>query len=245
MNRPHGTGGVPSPQLAREWVCHHPGWHKGRCDIGSDSTDPWRAAGAAYPATARLHGCRGLHPEDWHARCLSPLGGLRQRSKPYQTATQSPSTVKVSSIAESVMKKHQQGFTLIELMIVVAIIGILAAIAVPAYQDYIIRARVTEGLSFASAAKATIAENAYAGASAASVGWSAPSATENVGGVAVDDSNGVITFSTTAKAGSVTLTLSPNPVFVASTPNLSATSMQWVCKVSATDKAKYVPSNCR
>lgn len=56
------------------------------------------------------------------------------------------------------MKKLQQGFTLIELMIVVAIIGILAAIAIPAYQDYTIRAQVSEGLNLAAAAKAAIAE---------------------------------------------------------------------------------------
>ena len=57
------------------------------------------------------------------------------------------------------MKKVQQGFTLIELMIVVAIIGILAAIAIPAYQDYTIRAQVSEGLNLAAAAKAAIAES--------------------------------------------------------------------------------------
>ena len=57
------------------------------------------------------------------------------------------------------MKKTQQGFTLIELMIVVAIIGILAAIALPAYQDYTIRAKVSEGVIVASGAKATISEN--------------------------------------------------------------------------------------
>jgi type IV pilus assembly protein PilA len=56
------------------------------------------------------------------------------------------------------MKKVQQGFTLIELMIVVAIIGILAAIAIPAYQDYTIRAQVSEGLNLAAAAKAAVAE---------------------------------------------------------------------------------------
>ncbi|HEX2139136.1 MAG TPA: pilin, partial [Woeseiaceae bacterium] len=56
------------------------------------------------------------------------------------------------------MKKVQQGFTLIELMIVVAIIGILAAIAIPAYQDYTIRAQVSEGLNLASGAKVAVAE---------------------------------------------------------------------------------------
>ncbi|PLC44063.1 pili assembly chaperone [Ralstonia pickettii] len=59
--------------------------------------------------------------------------------------------------------RAQSGFTLIELMIVVAIVGILAAIAVPAYQDYVTRARVSEGLALAASAKTTVAENASAG----------------------------------------------------------------------------------
>jgi type IV pilus assembly protein PilA len=57
------------------------------------------------------------------------------------------------------MTKLQKGFTLIELMIVVAIIGILAAIAIPAYQDYTVRAQVTEGMNLAAAAKAAVAES--------------------------------------------------------------------------------------
>jgi type IV pilus assembly protein PilA len=74
-------------------------------------------------------------------------------------------------------KKMQKGFTLIELMIVVAIIGILAAIAIPAYQDYTIRAKITEGLNLAAAAKTTIAEgfesNGLPGVKAAAEGWAA------------------------------------------------------------------------
>lgn len=71
------------------------------------------------------------------------------------------------------MKKTQNGFTLIELMIVVAIIGILAAVALPAYQDYTARSRVTEGLALASEAKAVVQDNASAGTPAANGGLSA------------------------------------------------------------------------
>ena len=92
------------------------------------------------------------------------------------------------------VKHRQSGFTLIELMIVVAIVGILAAIAVPAYQDYVTRSRVTEGLALATGAKTVVAENAFAGQPLDQSYPASMVATRNVlkDGIAIDRATGEI-----------------------------------------------------
>jgi type IV pilus assembly protein PilA len=144
------------------------------------------------------------------------------------------------------MKSAQKGFTLIELMIVVAIIGILAAIAIPAYQDYVVRARVTEGLNLAAAAETTVAENASEAATDLTLGWTAPSPTVNVKSVTVDKDAGTIWVTYDAPAQKVILSLTPKSQGAAiASDSVPPDAITWTCAVSAATMDRYVPSNCR
>ncbi|MCY1294759.1 Fimbrial protein [compost metagenome] len=143
--------------------------------------------------------------------------------------------------------KAQKGFTLIELMIVVAIIGILAAIAIPQYQDYTIRTRVSEGLNLAGAAKAAVAETFAAnGALPTSNAEAGLPAANTITGNAVTSvtvgANGVISI---LYAGDVGGDPTMNGQTITLTPATSQGSITWQCRAPSTDRYKYMPSECR
>lgn len=157
------------------------------------------------------------------------------------------------------IKRVQKGFTLIELMIVVAIIGILAAIAIPQYQDYTRRARVSEGLGLAAPVKTAISETyqtrgpismvtAVGDAGANNIGYNFPGATTNVTSV-VADLNGVITVTyTVAATGAVgTLTLTPTTAAGVAIPLSTAAGWtgQWTCGIAGDIPNNLRPANCR
>ena len=144
------------------------------------------------------------------------------------------------------MKQIQKGFTLIELMIVVAIIGILAAVALPAYQDYTIRAKVTEGLGLASSAKLAVAEtNAAMGAFPATNAAAGLPVNTTIFGNSVTSvtvgANGVITVLYNATLGG---NPSANNATVVLVPTANAGSVTWTCS-TGTMIDKYLPANCR
>ena len=142
--------------------------------------------------------------------------------------------------------KKQQGFTLIELMIVVAIIGILAAIAIPAYQDYTIRAQVSEGLSLASGSKTAVAEffqdRGVMPTSNLEAGVSAP----------IDIFGKYVTTVTVTDPGVITVVYAQpdtNALLVGAgnlvlTPTGNVGSVAWECTASTLPN-KWLPSACR
>jgi type IV pilus assembly protein PilA len=135
-------------------------------------------------------------------------------------------------------RSMQKGFTLIELMIVVAIIGILAAVALPAYQDYTVRAKVSEVILAASAAKVTVSE-----AAATAGGTVMPAA------VSIDSMSSKYVKSTAYASGVITATaqgdtnIQDKTLFM--TGSLASNGqVTWVCG-GGTIAAKYLPSSCK
>jgi type IV pilus assembly protein PilA len=166
------------------------------------------------------------------------------------------------------LQQLQRGISFIELMMVVAILGILAALIAPAYQDHRVRARVAEGLLLAAPAQLAVTENALT-ANPFAKHWRAPEPTDNLAAVAIAAGNGTITLTFTAQAGGdagngaatlllipYTLSAAEPPVATALVPDtIPAGPIKWICKAAAaavflgtqpgTLPARLAPPECK
>ena len=150
----------------------------------------------------------------------------------------------------NIQKQAQQGYTLIELMIVIAIVGILAAVALPAYQDYTVRAKMSEPMALLSEAKTTISEFYTANG-----GTFPANATE--AGLSTDVQTDIVASLVWGNTGTLTVTLAATGLGsnvngkkfgLSLTDTNNGSRLEWKCKpVTGTDglAVKYLPANCR
>ncbi len=137
----------------------------------------------------------------------------------------------------------QRGFTLIELMVVVGVLGILTSIALPVYQDYAIRSKVAEGLQLVTAAKLAVSENW-------NVEGTLPSSNTNAGMAAPEQINGdYVSSVAVGSSGTIVVTFSANEPAIdgktlSLTPDTGAGAVKWSC-VGSTIQSRYLPSQCR
>ncbi len=140
--------------------------------------------------------------------------------------------------------KLQKGFTLIELMIVIAIIAILMAIAIPAYQDYTVRAKVSEGINMMAPAKLAVAETLSSTnvlpITNAAAGYSFPGATSYVTSIDIGAGGAVTTVVAAATGTAGNIVYTPTRV-----PAATGAQLTWACKTGTNVPPKFLPAQCR